>query len=664
MDTRPRRDQNRALENLTFSAAAPFVNQPDTDWAKPANRQWMTEALSRWRTPTLVACGVADGGGGDGNAERSITNDEGIAGAGAGPPADRATVTSEDPSHPGVPAYRFEVADIALVDDAVACARSSSWGSLGSEERAARSAAAAGRLAAQRGELIAAMVVDAGKVVAEADVEVSEAVDYAAYYAGQALALDDHRAEARPLGTVVVAPPWNFPLAIPLGGVLAALAAGNAVILKPAPETVLTASLGARCLWEAGIPRDALQFLPCRDDEAGRRLITHPHVDAVVLTGSLETAAMFLDWRPDLRLLAETSGKNAIVVTAAADLDVAVADVVRSAFGHAGQKCSAASLAIVERSVLEDGRFLRKLADATRTLVVGGAADPATEVGPLIHAPAPALARALTQLDPGEAWLVRPAPVGDDPQRWSPGIKTGVQAGSWFHHTECFGPVLGIMAADDLEAAIELQNSTGFGLTAGLESLDPGEIRYWLDRVEAGNLYVNRAITGAIVRRQPFGGWSNPPSGRRPRRGGRDTFRPCAAGATPCPTAWPPPAPAIRWRGRGCRPVRTRPGSWPRSTSCATAPSRRWCCGSRPTPIRSTSSSACWRRPRSGRPYTRAPATTTSPRPCPGRSGCGSSGPRRPASSGRRTGSGAPSTTAGRSATVPSSSPAGRESKP
>jgi RHH-type proline utilization regulon transcriptional repressor/proline dehydrogenase/delta 1-pyrroline-5-carboxylate dehydrogenase len=199
---------------------------------------------------------------------------------------------------------------------------------------------------------------------------------------------------------------------------------------------------------------------------------------------------------------------------------VAVADLVRSAFGHAGQKCSAASLAIVERSVLDDGRFLRKLADTTRTLVVGAAADPATEVGPLIRPPSPALARALTQLDPGEVWVVEPAPVGDDPQLWSPGIKTGVAPGSWFHHTECFGPVLGIMAADDLDAALALQNSTGFGLTAGLESLDPSEIRRWLDRVEAGNAYVNRPITGAIVRRQPFGGWKQSSVGPTAKAGG------------------------------------------------------------------------------------------------------------------------------------------------
>ena len=157
----------------------------------------------------------------------------------------------------------------------------------------------------------------------------------------------------------MVAPPWNFPFAIPAGGVLAALAAGNTVILKPAPETVLTAWLLATCLWDAGVPRDVLQFLPCPDDEVGRALDhpsrrrrRHPHRRRSTPPGC------FLAWRPDLRLHAETSGKNAIVVTAAADLDLAVADLVQSAFGHAGQKCSAASLAIVEQSVLDDGRFL------------------------------------------------------------------------------------------------------------------------------------------------------------------------------------------------------------------------------------------------------------------------------------------------------------------
>jgi len=488
--TAPRRDQDRTAPPPPPEPGAPFANAADTDWAKAANRRWADDARRATRWPGLVPCRV-DG------------EDTG------GP----ATAEATDPSSPDRVLYRYRLADADLVERAVATARrAGAWAPADALARAARC------LEACRSELIAAMAEDAGKTIVEADVEVSEAVDYADYYARQARQLDRYAARHRPLGTVVVAPPWNFPLAIPLGGALAALAAGNAVILKPAPETVLTAWLGARCLWDAGVPADRLQFLPCPDDEVGRRLITHDDVDAVVLTGSYETASMFLGWKPALHLLAETSGKNAIVVTAAADLDLAVGDIVRSAFGHAGQKCSAASLAIVERSVLDDGRLLRKLADATRTLVVGPARDPATEVGPLIRPPSGALERALTQLDPGEQWLVAPEQRG--PQLWSPGVRTGVATGSWFHRTECFGPVLGVMAADDLDGAIAVQNGTAFGLTGGLHSLDPAEVRHWLAHVEVGNAYVNRHITGAVVGRQPFGGWKRSAVGPTAKAGG------------------------------------------------------------------------------------------------------------------------------------------------
>ena len=490
--TGPLRHQDRAAGAGPVTLDAPFANQADTDWAKATNRAWVRGAVDGARWPQVVPCWV------DGRAD-------------GGP----LTALSPDPSRPSETAlYAYRLADAPLVDRAVAVARRSA----APPDIAAHLAGAATCLAACRGELIAAMVADAGKTIAEADVEVSEAVDYADYYAREAQRLDEHTAGRRPLGTVVVAPPWNFPLAIPLGGVLAALAAGNAVILKPAPESVLTAWVGARCLWEAGVPADRLQFLPCPDDEVGRRLITHPDVDAVVLTGSYDTASKFLSWRPDLHLLAETSGKNAIVVTATADVDVAVADIVRSAFGHAGQKCSAASLVIAERAALRDGRLLRKLADATRSLVVGPADDPATEVGPLIHPPSGPLHRALTRLDRGERWLVEPRQLG--PQLWSPGIRTGVRPGSWFHLTECFGPVLGVMEADDLDHAVALQNGTAFGLTGGLESLDPAEIRRWLESVEVGNAYVNRHTTGAIVRRQPFGGWKGSAVGPTAKTGG------------------------------------------------------------------------------------------------------------------------------------------------
>ena len=266
-----------------------------------------------------------------------------------------------------------------------------------------------------------------------------------------------------PLGVVVVTPPWNFPLSIPAGGVLAALAAGNAVVLKPAPEAVLVGWWLANCLWDAGVPRDVLQFLPCPDDEIGRGLVTDPRVGAVILTGSVETARLFLGWRPDLTLFAETSGKNAIIVTALADRDQAIRDLVRSAFGHNGQKCSAASLAICEAEVYDDPDFRRQLRDAAASLAVGSAWELTSRITPLTQPPGAALRRALTVLDEGEEWLLEPCPAGDNPQLWSPGIKLGVRPGSFFHRTECFGPVLGLMRAEDLDQAIALANATRSG---------------------------------------------------------------------------------------------------------------------------------------------------------------------------------------------------------
>ena len=375
-----------------------------------------------------------------------------------------------------------------------------------------------------------------GRPSAKATLKFSEAVDFARYYARRSLELDEvPGAVAEPLGTVLITPPWNFPFAIPLGGVLAAIAAGNAVILKPAPQTVLTARLVAECCWDAGIPRALVQFLPCADDKVGQTLVTHPGVDAVILTGGLATAELFHSWKPSLRLHAETSGKNAMVITAAADVELAIKDLVRSAFGHAGQKCSATSLAIVEASVYDDPAFLRRLADATRTLVVGPGHDLCTDVGPLIDPPTGNLLRALMVLDPGEQWLVEPTPLfvhsfsdqslqdsgaSDETRLWSPGVRVGVASGSWFHRTECFGPVLGVLRAEDLEQAIGFQNATPFGLTAGIHSLDPSEVDRWTDAVEAGNLYVNRGTTGAIVQRQPFGGWKRSVIGPTVKAGG------------------------------------------------------------------------------------------------------------------------------------------------
>jgi len=398
-----------------------------------------------------------------------------------------------------------------------AASAQSGWESMGVAGRARILNRTADLMSAQRFEAIACLRVDGKKAINDADGEVSEAIDFARYYARTAQAPEGVAAKA--MGILAVISPWNFPYAIPGGGVMAALMAGNSVILKPARATSQIAWLLVNQLWAAGVPRDVLHYFPC-NGETGRRMIEDARVSCVVLTGGYETAQKFQTWRPSLPLMAETSGKNALVITAQADRELAIKDLVRSAFGHSGQKCSAASLAILEAEVYDDPMFRRQLRDAAASLHVGPSSDPRSIVTPLVIEPGSDLERALTTLDEGEEWLLEPRRYANDPYSWTPGIRLGVKPGSWFHRTECFGPVLGLMRAGSLPEAVEWQNATDYGLTAGLHSLDPDEISWWKDQVQAGNLYVNRPITGAIVQRQPFGGWKKSCIGPGAKAGG------------------------------------------------------------------------------------------------------------------------------------------------
>lgn len=424
-----------------------------------------------------------------------------------------------DPGANGAPWYSYAIANREDIDLAVSTARAhiEEWDGLGPLQRGKILGEAATLMEQERAETIAIMSRDSGKTVSEADPEVSEGIDFARFYS---LNSYENSEGSKPLGVVLVVPPWNFPYAIPMGGVCSALAAGNAVILKPAPETVATAWQIVRQLWDAGVPKHILQFVPTRDDDDGLHLVTQPGIDGVILTGSFDTASMFTSWKPDIRLMAETSGKNAILISAAADIDSAVKDVVQSAFGHAGQKCSAASLAIVEESIYKNPSFLAQLKDAVESLNVGAGCNYSTSVGPVIHPPTGSLHRALTTLDDGESWLVVPQQLDESGHLWSPGVKLGIAPGSWSHRNEWFGPVLGVMVAPNFDTAISWQNAVEFGLTAGVHSLDEKECEKWIATVEAGNLYVNRGTTGAVVNRQPFGGWKRSSVGPTSKAGG------------------------------------------------------------------------------------------------------------------------------------------------
>ncbi len=457
----PRRTQNR----LHPLAAKPreemiwteFENEPDTDFSLPQNGEWAAQFVAQASLPVEV----------------------------------------RQASLPGE------------VDAAIATARTDAdgWRAMSVDTRSAILGKVAQEIREARGTLIRAAMTECGKTIAESDPEVSEAVDFVEFYRSTArMFFEMETVRTRPFGVVVVVSPWNFPIAIPCGGIAAALAAGNTVILKPASDAVLVAQELCECFWRAGVSKKTLQFFPCPGGGAGRELVAHPDVDAVILTGGTDTALRMLRARPAMRLCAETGGKNATVVTALADREQAVKHVVHSAFSHGGQKCSATSLLLLEAEVYDDPPFQNMLRDAVESLTVGAAWDLPTRIGPLIRAPDGDLLRALTALEKGESWTVMPRPVGDDARLWSPGVKWGVQPGSFTHLTEFFGPVLGVMRFTSLAEAIALVNATGYGLTSGLESLDEREQEMWKAGIRAGNLYINKPTTGAVVLRQPFGG--------------------------------------------------------------------------------------------------------------------------------------------------------------
>ncbi len=506
----PRRTQDRR-KLLDDRPIGPFTlqrfeNEPDTDFALSANYQWAQSIVEKWKP----RCG-----------DQAV--DIPLVIAGEEIRDDRQVRECWDPSRPGVVVGRYRQASDADIDRAIACARKdpTGWRNLSDDARANIMARVAHELRRGRADLIGAAMADGGKVITESDPEVSEAIDFAEFYPASARALRKlETVESRPKGVVAVVPPWNFPIAIPCGGVTAALAAGNTVLLKPASHSVLVAYELCQCIWRAGVPREALQFVPCSGAKGGARLVASPEVDVVILTGGTDTALRMLEGRHDMNLLAETGGKNGTIVTAMSDREQAIKHVLHSAFSHSGQKCSATSLLILEAEVYDDPEFKETLCDAVKSLRVGPAWDLDTRVGPLIHAPAGDLERAFKELELGESWAVMGHQRDGNPGLYSPAVKWGVSKGSYTHMTEFFGPVLAVMRADDLEHGIELVNHTGYGLTSGLESVDDREYQVWKEGIRAGNLYANRVTTGAIVLRQPFGGMGKSAFGPGIKAGG------------------------------------------------------------------------------------------------------------------------------------------------
>ncbi len=485
-----KRTQNR---NQPYEAVAPsweMKNEPDTDFDLPANQQWIDEIYKRWQkgpdnVPEQIPVQIGD--------KTTVTADVHIY-------KDRCA-EDEVQVYSMCKAGPMEIEQILAVADE----DPAGWRKMPLEKRHKILYAAANAVAEIRGELIGCMGAVTGKTIVEADVEVSEGIDYARFYTTSVKKFEDlGTVSLQPKGTILVISPWNFPCAIPMGGVCAALATGNTCILKPATVAAPVAWMFAQAMWKAGVPKQALQVvLPDRDGL--KALTSSPVIKHIILTGGTDTARQILTANPDKPLSAETGGKNVMIITASADRDHAIMNACTSAFGNAGQKCSACSLLLVERSVYDDPVFAAKLADCATSMKVGSVWNKGNVVGPMITNRNDKLQQAL-KLDGDESWLVEPRWVDKKKFILAPTIKWGVAPDSFSFRTEIFAPLLCVAPFDTLDQAIEMVNSLDYGLTSGIQTLDENEWMQWRENIEAGNLYINRGITGAVVNRQPFGG--------------------------------------------------------------------------------------------------------------------------------------------------------------
>jgi RHH-type transcriptional regulator, proline utilization regulon repressor / proline dehydrogenase / delta 1-pyrroline-5-carboxylate dehydrogenase len=504
------------------AAPGPFRNQPHADFSRRENRDDFDAALAAVRARIGAYHPLRIGGRDIETAKR---------------------LESVDPAAPATVLGTVAYGGRAEAEAAVAAARAAlpGWRDTPPRERAAVLFEAAELMRRELFELAALVTLESGKSRRESDADVCEAIDFLEYYGREMLRLATPRRLGdvpgehnlyfyQPRGVALVIAPWNFPLAILTGMTSAALVAGDPVIIKPAGPTPLIAAQLARLLEAAGAPPGAVNFLPAPGGEVGDFLVRHPGVDLIAFTGSMEVGLRIISQAAQhparesvKRVIAEMGGKNAIIVDGDADLDVAVAEVVASAFHYAGQKCSAASRVIVLASAYDD--FVRRLLEATTSLAIGPAEDPSVRVGPVISAAARDKIAGFIEQGKREARLAAVAgpPAGGWPGDGffvAPHVFVDVAPDAVIAQEEIFGPVVAVMRARDMDEALAIANGVRYALTGGLISRSPATIARVRREFRVGNLYINRGITGALVERQPFGGFKM--SGVGSKAGGPD----------------------------------------------------------------------------------------------------------------------------------------------
>jgi RHH-type proline utilization regulon transcriptional repressor/proline dehydrogenase/delta 1-pyrroline-5-carboxylate dehydrogenase len=382
----------------------------------------------------------------------------------------------------------------------------------------------------RRDELSGIIIKESGKVWRESDADVCEAIDFCEYYARMAVPMFERKRLGRfigeldeqwhePRGVAVIISPWNFPLAICTGMTAAALVTGNTAVVKPAEQTPGIARVMAEILWQAGAPKDVLHFVPGLGETVGAALVRDPRIALIAFTGSkavgldiIRAAGVTPEEQPFVKkVICEMGGKNAIIIDESADLDEAVLAVRHSAFGFQGQKCSACSRVIVVESAHD--HFLHRLVESTKALVIGDPVNPGTDVGPVIDDEAAAKIQSYVDIGKKEGTLslaMTPAPglerVSGKPVI-GPHIFSGIRPEHRLANEEIFGPVLSVIKVKDFEEALKVANATPYKLTGGVFSRKPSNLERAKREYRVGNLYVNRGITGALVARQPFGGF-------------------------------------------------------------------------------------------------------------------------------------------------------------
>lgn len=447
-------------------------------------------------------------------------------------------INSENPCNPTEIIGKVGQISLDQAEEAITAAKIAfqRWKKTPAQERAAIIRRAGHLMTQRRAELTAWVVLEVGKPIREADAEVSEAIDFCDYYASEMERLDSgyafdvagetDRYQYQPRGLALVISPWNFPIAIPTGMTVAALVAGNCALLKPAAVSAVIMAKVVEILVEAGVPQGVIQYVPGRGSTVGNHLVNHKDIHMIAFTGSREVgcqiyrdAAILQPGQKHLkRVIAEMGGKNAIIVDESSDLDQAVAGVVQSAFGYSGQKCSACSRAIVLEPIYDV--FLERLVEATRSLNVGPTDKPGIQMGPVIDGNARKTIQGYIAKGKEQSRLALELPSPEPGYFVGPVIFADVEPDHVIAQEEIFGPVLAVMKAKTFEQALEMANGTDYALTGGLYSRTPSHIEAARADFEVGNLYINRGITGAIVARQPFGGFKL--SGVGSKAGGPD----------------------------------------------------------------------------------------------------------------------------------------------